>query len=58
MVEGAALSDWLERARLNPSRGLRRLRGDPRVQQAWRRFAENVRPGLDRLERFVATPGS
>jgi hypothetical protein len=49
-----ALSDWLERSRLNPSRGLRRLRDDPRLQQAWRRWIENVRPGLDRLERLVA----
>lgn len=57
-AKDAALSDWLERARLNTSRGLRRLRGDPRLEPAWRRFLENVRPGLDRLERFVATPGS
>jgi hypothetical protein len=53
-----ALSDWLERARLNPSRGLRRLRGDPRLQPAWRRFTECVRPGLDRLERLLVEEGS
>jgi hypothetical protein len=49
-----ALSDWLERARLNPSRGLRRLRGDPRLEPTWRRFLGNVRPGLDRLAALLA----
>jgi hypothetical protein len=49
----AALSDWLERARLNPSRGLRRHRDEPRVQRASKRFAENVRPGLERLQQLL-----
>lgn len=48
------LSDWLERARLNPSRGLRQHGGEPRVQQARKRFVEHVRPGLARLEQLLA----
>jgi hypothetical protein len=50
------ISEWLERARLNPSRGLRLRFAEPRVQQAWQRFAENVRLGLAKLEQFVAQP--
>jgi hypothetical protein len=48
------LVDWLERARLNPSRGLRRYDADPRVQGARRRFVEHVRPALARLEQLLA----
>jgi len=48
-----ALGDWLERARLNPSRGLRQRMGEPRVQQARKRFVENLRPGLDRLQQLL-----
>jgi len=47
-------SDWLEGARLNPSRGLRQHGGEPRVQQAWKRYLEHVRPGLARLEQLLA----
>jgi hypothetical protein len=46
------ISDWLDHARLNPSRGLRQRTGDPRVQQAGARFAANVRPGVANLERL------
>ena len=49
----AALSDWLERARLNPSRGLRQQSSEPRVQQARKRFVDNVRPGLEKLQQFL-----
>jgi hypothetical protein len=48
------IADWLERARLNASRGLRRRVDDPRVQQAFMRFAANVRPALANLERLCA----
>jgi hypothetical protein len=48
------LRDWLERARLNPSRGLMERAADPQVQEAWKRFQENVRPGLEQLGRFAA----
>jgi hypothetical protein len=48
------IADWLERVRLNPSRGLRERRDQPQVQQAMKRFAENVRPGLARLAQFAA----
>jgi hypothetical protein len=47
-----ALSDWLERARLNPSRGLRQRMDDPRVQQASKRFSQNVRRALQKLQQF------
>jgi len=52
-----AIAQWLERARLNPSRGLRQRRNEPRVQQAWPRFVQNVRPGLARLERLMSQSG-
>lgn len=48
------IADWLERARLNPSRGLRQRRDDPRMDQAGARFLANVRPGLANLERLRA----
>jgi hypothetical protein len=49
----AALSGWLERARLNPVRGLLQHSDEPRVQQAMKRFVENVRPGLERLQQLL-----
>jgi hypothetical protein len=44
---------WLERARLNPSRGLRQRSDDPDVRDATNRFTRNVRPGLARLAEFL-----
>jgi hypothetical protein len=46
--------EWLERARLNPSRGLRHQIGQPQAQQASARYAEHVRPGLAKLRQFIA----
>jgi hypothetical protein len=56
----ADISDWLERSRLNPTRGLRGRAGDPEVQAATQRFADNVRPGLARLAGLLErdSPGS
>ncbi len=51
--QDAALSDWLERARLNPSRGLRQHGDEPKVKQARKRFADKVRPGLAKLQQFL-----
>jgi hypothetical protein len=48
------LRDWLERARLNPSRGLRQRSDEPQVQKASKRFADNVRPAVERLQQFLA----
>jgi hypothetical protein len=48
------ISDWLERARLNLSRGLRRHEEEPRVQQARKRLADNMRPALAKLMQFLA----
>lgn len=47
------LAEWLDHARLNPSRGLRQ-RSEERVQQAWGRYVANVRPALANLERMWA----
>ncbi|MGB7991000.1 MAG: hypothetical protein WCF44_16505 [Candidatus Methylophosphatis roskildensis] len=46
------LSDWLERSRLNASRGLRQRSDEPRDQKAWNRFTQNVRPALAKLAQF------
>ncbi len=51
------ISDWLERSRLNPAQGLRGRSGDPQVQQATQRFAENARPGLARLSQLLERAG-
>ena len=48
-----AISEWLERVRLNPSRGLRQRTDDPQVQQASKRYAENVRYALQKLQQFL-----
>jgi hypothetical protein len=44
--------DWLDHARLNPSRGVRQRTQEPRVQEASARFAATVRAGLGNLERL------
>jgi len=49
-----AISEWLERARLNPARGLQQRMADPRVQQASKRYAENVRHVLQKLQQFLS----
>jgi len=51
------IADWLERARLNMLRGLQHHAGEPHVQQAFLRFAANVRPALSNLQRLCATEG-
>jgi hypothetical protein len=50
------IADWLERSRLNISRGLRRRNGDPLVQAASKRFGENARPGVAKLTQLLARP--
>jgi hypothetical protein len=47
------VSSWLDRSRLNPSRGLRARFGEPRVRNASERFSAHVRPGLARLAELV-----
>lgn len=51
------IADWLERSRLNASRGLRQRRDEPRVQQATKRFASSARPGLANLMKLFAQAG-
>jgi len=48
-----AISRWLDSARLNPSRGIRRRRDDPQVQAASKRYTDNVRPALENLQRLA-----
>jgi hypothetical protein len=49
----ADISEWLAQSRLNPTQGLRGRLGDPQVQQASRRFADNVARGLARLTELI-----
>jgi hypothetical protein len=49
-----AIADWLERARLNPSRGLRARSAEPDVTDAAKRFAVNVRPALENARKLLA----
>jgi hypothetical protein len=53
----ADITEWLERSRLNASRGLRDRFGDPRLLQAGQRYIENVKPGLAKLTELVAQAG-
>jgi hypothetical protein len=48
------IRDWLDSARLNPACGLRERRQDPQLQRAAKRFADNVRPGLQKLQQLLA----
>jgi hypothetical protein len=50
----ADITEWLERSRLNPTRGLRDHFGDPQVLQAAQRFSANVRSGVTRLAELIA----
>jgi len=48
------ITDWLARARLNPSRGLRQRGDDPQIRRAMSRYAVNVRPAIAKLKLFLA----
>lgn len=48
------ISDWLERARLNPTRGVRARRDEPKLQKALKRYVEQARPALERLRQLLA----
>jgi hypothetical protein len=48
------ITSWLDRARLNSIRGIRRRRDEPRVQQSMGRFMMNARPAVLNLRRLVA----
>jgi len=52
------IAEWLERSRLNMLRGLPARAGDPAVQQAFMRFAGNVRPAIANMERLLSGPPS
>lgn len=48
------IAAWLDRARLNPSCGLRQRSDQPQVRQAMTRFATHVRPGLAKLTQLLS----
>jgi hypothetical protein len=48
------VQQWLENARLWWLRGLRGYLGEPRVQQAHKRYTENVRPATANLARLLS----
>ncbi|MGO9837629.1 MAG: NAD(P)-binding protein [Polyangiaceae bacterium] len=48
------IADWLERSRLNISRGLKGRSEDPQVQNARKRLKANVLPALQNLMQIVA----
>jgi hypothetical protein len=52
------ITQWLERSRLEYLRGVRERTGDPQVQQAFVRFAGNVRPAIANLERLCEAGSS
>ena len=54
MVKEPDIADWLERSRLNVSRGLRGAWRDPQAQAAAKRYAENARAGLAKLGQLAA----
>jgi hypothetical protein len=47
------IADWLERARVNPSRGLRSRSAEPAIVAASKRFAANARPALETARRLL-----
>jgi hypothetical protein len=49
----ASIATWLERARLNPTRGLRARNTEPAIVDASRRFASGVRPALENARRLL-----
>jgi hypothetical protein len=51
-----SIAEWLERSRLNPSRGVRSRFTEPKVVDASKRFAASVRPALENARRFLAEP--
>jgi putative NAD(P)-binding protein len=52
--KNAAIARWLERARLNPSRGLRLRMHESIVQQASKRYAAHIQEALVNLQRLSA----
>lgn len=47
-----AISRWLDRARLNLTRGVRQRMSEPEVQRAGQRYADNIRPALANLHKL------
>lgn len=52
------LAAWLDGARLNPARGLRKRRSDPQVERASKRMSEHVRGAMQNLTRLLALSGA
>jgi hypothetical protein len=47
------IAGWLERARLNPMRGIRKRGDDPQVQKAGARYTTFARPAVARLQQLL-----
>jgi hypothetical protein len=47
------IADWLEGARLNISRGLRKRSHEPLVQESMKRYGAHVRPGIEKLTQLL-----
>ena len=48
------ISEWLDRARLNPTRGLRQRAHEPQVRSNLARYAQLARPALSNLASLVS----
>jgi hypothetical protein len=49
------VAEWLDRSRLNATRGLRARAGDPTIRRALARYGAAARPALANLERLAAS---
>jgi hypothetical protein len=48
------LAAWVERSRLNATRGIRDHLAEPRMSSAVTRLLTNIKPGMAKLETFLA----
>jgi NAD(P)-binding Rossmann-like domain len=49
------LSAWMQRSRLNATRGIGDHRADPRMKSALTRLFTNIEPAISKLERLIAS---
>ena len=52
------IAAWLERSRLNASRGMLKRAGDPHVHEGLQRYLTHVTAGLKKLEAMIPTQHS
>jgi hypothetical protein len=51
------LTEWIDHARLNATRGMQAQMGDPRMQAALTRYFTHLEPAIENLERLAAANG-